>query len=414
MYTTPPATLTRYFLSHLLMIIANKHISYDKAFKLVIKTQDIRGWVVPLLYRIGFHVVNNYYGIRWLAAKEGYGVKPPAIAAYFTALGFSIKKVKRMLKEEVKGMRTSRRLALLYSYPEYVVEDLLRYLRPKTVEEILKSLNKRKRWLRINTLKTSLDRAYRCLDETGVIYKVYEDLEYMVFVEHPKWDPISRNRCVREGYVIPQDLASAYVVEALGPVRDKTLLDACSAPGLKLSLAYMLTGNRLTSYSVDISRRRMKAQLILMKKLGVDTSRIVFVVGDSIHMGYNRVFDYALVDAPCTGLGAVYSDPAVKISAGRRSKLEYYHSKQYDILKNTLRYARRIVYATCSIHPYEGEHVVEKIIEEGLAEPVEPGVELEPAYPNTRVHRKTWRIYPHIYDSQGFYIAVLESRVVEG
>ncbi len=411
MFTTPPAALTRFFLAHILMIIVNKHISYDKAFKLVIKKQRITGWVVPLLYQIGYHVVNNYYGLRWLAAKEGYGLKPPAIAAYFTSIGFSIKTAKRLLKEEVKGMPHYRRLALLYSYPEYVVRDLLRYLRPREVEAILKSLNQRKRWLRVNTLKTDLDKAYKCLEDSGVIFQVYEDLDYMVFVEHPKWKPLGRNKCVRKGYIVPQDLASVFVVEALGIREDSTVLDACSAPGLKLSLAYMLTRNKLYSLAVDISRKRQNASIKLFRRLGVNKYRVVHIVGDSAVNSFNRVFDYAIVDAPCTGLGAVYSDPAVKIAAWRRSKLEYYHEKQYSILRNTLRYARKVVYATCSIHPYEGEHVVEKIIDEGLAEPVEPAIELEPAYPNTRVHRRTWRVYPQIYDSQGFYIAILESRV---
>ncbi len=408
METVPPPETTRFFLSMLLNLIVKTHVSYDKAYKTIAGRYGIKGWLAPVLYKLGYYTVNYYYTLRWLSAKEGYGKKPGGIASYFASIGFSYKRALRIMREEARNLSRTKRISLLYSYPEYLVKDLLVHLPEKTVEKMLASLNTRKRWLRINTLKNTVEEALECLDDEGVVYKG-SGLEYMVFVEHPKWAPVSRISCIRSGGVVPQDYSSALVVEAFGRIKG-WLLDTCTAPGNKLSLLHMLN-NEVYSVGVDASAKRINTALRLLEHLGVGPGKFVLVNADSSSTTYNRVFDYALIDAPCSGLGAVYSDPAVKIAAGRREKLEKYHEKQYRILANTAKYAGIIVYATCSIHPLEGEYVVAKAVEEGLVEPVEPGIRLEKAYPLTPVSNSTFRVYPHHTGSQGFYISVLRSRV---
>ncbi len=408
METVPPPDTTRFYLAMILNLIKHTSISYDKAYKIITRRYGLRGWLAPLLYKLGYYFINYYYTLRWLSAKNGYGKQPGGIAAYFASIGFSYKRALRLIRDEVRNLSRTKRISLLYSYPEYLVKDLLNHMDESELEKMLRSLNTRKRWLRINTLKTTIEDALECLDSEGVVYRD-TDLEYMVYVEHPKWTPISRLKCYRVGHVVPQDYSSALVVEAFGRIKGK-LLDACSAPGMKLSLIHMLNPE-IISFGVDYSAKRIEAARRLLGLLGVDPSKTILVNGDSTLLGYSRVFNYALIDAPCSGLGAVYGDPAVKISAGRKSKLEYYHGKQLMLLRNTARHAEHIVYATCSIHPLEGELVVSKLVDEGLLEPMEPGIKLDKAYRGVPGGDYTYRVYPHRSNSQGFYIAVLKSRV---
>lgn len=411
METTPPPNQLQFFLTLLLDHIIKAHVSYDKAFKNIINRYRFSRWLIPVFYKIGYYTVNNYYGLRWLAAKHGYGTKPAGIVSYFLRLGFSVKKLQRILREEAKRLSTSKRISVMYSYPEFLVKDLLQYMNALELEKMLMHLNTRKRWLRINTLKTTIEEALECLDEENIIVSKKSRLEYMLFVEHPKWEPIGRTQCVIKGIVVPQDIASAYVVEAIRPARKKTLVDACSAPGLKLSLAYMLSNNDLLSIAVDKSEKRIHTERKLLERLGINRYMATLIHGDSSKLSFSRVFDYAIIDAPCSGLGAVFSDPAVKINTSRGDKLEYYHTVQVKILENILRYSRRVVYSTCSIHPLEGEAVVEEVVDKGLAELVEPGISLTNAYKGYRLSGKMYRVYPHIENGQGFFIAVLESRV---
>lgn len=412
METVLPPHQLEFFLKMLLNYILKAHVSYDKAFKTIIHRYTFPRWALRIFYKVGYYTVNYYYSLRWLSAKHGYGTKPAGIINYFSRIGFSIRRARALIREEVKRLSKSKRISLMHSYPEFLVKDLLKHMSEKELDRMLNSLNTRKRWLRINTLKTSLENAYNCLDEAGIIYQKKDFPNYMLFIEHPKWDPIGRNKCVLEGLAVPQDLASAYVVEAIGLEKNKYFLDACSAPGLKYSLAYMITENKLHGTAIDLSSKRLHSEQMLLKRLGVDPSRTLLINTDARYVRLNKVFDYALVDAPCSGLGAVYSDPAVKINTSRRSKLESYHEKQYKILKNVLKHAHRVIYATCSIHPLEGEYVVERVVNEGLAEPIKADLpNLSSAYKGFSISGKTHRIIPHIMNSQGFYTAILESKV---
>lgn len=410
-----PPEQASFFLKLLLNYIFKTRVSYDKAFKYIIRKYSFPKWVKPVLYKLGYYTVNYYYTLRWFSSKQGYGSTVAGIVNYFSSIGFSIKRLLAIAREETKYLSKTKKLSILYSYPEFIVKDLLGILDEELVVKILSSLNNRKRWLRINILKTSIIESLKCLEETGVEYKTTKLSEYAIKIINPLWEPIALNKCVKESIVVPQDISSVLSIEALKHnIQDiQSLLDTCSAPGLKLSLFFMLVDKKLRALAIDNSKNRIQVEAILLKKLGLDLKRIILINADSSIISFNKSFELAIVDAPCSGSGSVYSDPAVKLNIGKRSKLEYYNRKQYMILKNVLKYAEKVVYITCSIHPLEGEKVVEKIVEEDLAMPIPlKHIGLSNAYPKYKVSGKTNRIYPYEVDGQGFYIALLESRVV--
>jgi len=408
--TTIPPEQIQFFLRLLLKYIHSTRVSYDKAFKFILKKHYFPKWIIPSLYKIGYYTVNYYYTLKWLAAKHGFSPKPSGLVNFFASQGFSIKRIHDLVKDEVKNLSLTKRISIQYSYPEYLVRDLLKHISVSELEKILNSLNTRKRWVRINLVKTNIDKALKCLDENGFVYEQASFPEYMVFVKEPKWRPIGRNKCVSEGLIVPQDISSALSIEVLKPI-SKSVLDACSAPGLKLSLMYMFNRNGFF-IGVDHSVKRIHAERKLLKRLGLRGSHYLLLVGDSREIVFHGRFQQSLIDAPCSGLGAVYSDPAVKINSPYRSKLEYYHNIQYGILKNILRYSDQVLYITCSIHPLEGEYVIERIVDNGYAEPIKLNYPfLSPSYRGFNIYNKTYRLKPHIVNGQGFYIALLESLV---
>jgi len=398
-----------FFLKILLNYILKNHVSYDKAFKTVITRYEFPRWTYGSLYKLGYYVINYYYAIRWLSAGNGFGVKTSGLVDYIASRGFSIRRILDELVDEVKALSTVKRFSLYYSYPEFLVNDLLKHMNRDELERTLHSLNTRKRWLRINYLKTNIEEAIDCLVEEGFDFVKKDHPEYMVFVKKPLWKPLGGNKCVSRGMVIPQDISSAIVVETIGITNE--LIDACSAPGLKLSLASMLN-NRLLSIGIDKSINRLLVESTLLNRLGVRSYSYILIHSDSIDIAFRKRSSTVLIDAPCSGLGSVYSDPAVKINTSTRSKIMYYHNIQYNILRNMLRYGERVVYTTCSIHPLEGEAVVEKVVEEGLAQPIKiNNPYLTPSYRGYKVSKNTYRINPYNVKGQGFYIALLESMV---
>jgi len=410
--TSPPPAMTDFFLTRLLDYITKFKVSYDRAFNIVSKRYKPPKWLYNMFYKIGYYIVLNYYGLRWLAARKGFGKRPIAMITYFRSIGYSVRRLEHLLEKEVEGLTTIKRLSIRYSYPEYIIRDLMGRLESiDELEQYLRKLNERKTWLRVNLLKGSINDAIPCLKRNYVDIERDSKLGYMLYVRRPLWIKPGKLDCFHKGLVIPQDIASAYVVEVFNKLEgDGVYLDTCSAPGVKLGLLFMLDNSIYMVVAVDKSWKRLNSLKKLARLQNIPGYKLSIIHGDSASLAYPRIFTKALVDAPCSGSGSIPSDPGVKIALARKNKLYYYTELQKKILANTLRYAKRVVYAVCSIHPAEGEEVIEYFVNKGVAEPVEVDIKLPKAYHGYRVSDKTYRTYPHRNRSQGFYIAVLERK----
>jgi 16S rRNA (cytosine967-C5)-methyltransferase len=287
------------------------------------------------------------------------------------------------------------------SVPGWLYDRLYALLGDEAVR-LFEAMSVRVWWLRVNMLKSSIEGVVRGLESEGVIVEVSRDYPYMLkILKTPK--PVRLLRVVREFKAIPHDIASAAVVEALRPERGDSVLDACAAPGIKTSLIAMLAEGRVRIKAIDISGRRITVMRKLMRKLGVPDEAVEYMVADSRKVELREHYDKALVDAPCSNTGAMAKDPALRVTI-TPGKVEYYSRLQKGILENILKYASRVTYTTCSILPEEGEEVVETVADKAKLE--KPQIKMcgEP-YKGYSVSQSTCRLYPHIHESEGFYIA---------
>jgi 16S rRNA (cytosine967-C5)-methyltransferase len=287
------------------------------------------------------------------------------------------------------------------SVPGWLYDRLYALLGDEAVR-LFEAMSVRVWWLRVNMLKSSIEGVVRGLESEGVIVEVSRDYPYMLkILKTPK--PVRLLRVVREFKAIPHDIASAVVVEALRPERGDSVLDACAAPGIKTSLIAMLAEGRVRIKAIDISGRRITVMRKLMRKLGVPDEAVEYMVADSRKVELREHYDKALVDAPCSNTGAMAKDPALRVTI-TPGKVEYYSRLQKGILENILKYASRVTYTTCSILPEEGEEVVETVADKAKLE--KPQIKMcgEP-YKGYSVSQSTCRLYPHIHESEGFYIA---------
>ncbi|MEM4960490.1 MAG: RsmB/NOP family class I SAM-dependent RNA methyltransferase [Desulfurococcaceae archaeon] len=399
------------FLKLLLNYILATRVSYDKAFKSIIKRYSFSKWLLPFFYKLGYNVVMNYYAIRWLSSRYGYGTRVGGIVDFLVRKGLSIKIVLDEVRDYASSLAPVKRISLIYSYPEFLVRNLLSRLDQNIVEKMLASLNERKRWLRLNTLIASRERALECLEETGVEYETNVYLPYIVRIKSDVWKPIGRNKCVSEGMVIPQDLSSALIIESIKPFKTP-FLDACSSPGVKLSQIIGLSKRDLQVLAVDLSIKRIEAEKKLLIKTNALYPGIILLNTDSSNIVFTRRFEQCLIDAPCSGLGVVYSDPAVKLNI-TQNKILYYQNIQLNILKNLINVCNELIYTTCSIHPAEGEEVIEKICSIHGDKLIFRKLKFEwfgEAYSGYSVSKNTYRIHPFITNSGGFYIAYIEKQ----
>ncbi len=362
-------------------------VSVDVAFKKVCRGSCVKGLRErEELYEMVREFISDYHKLMCSAKR-----------------GVSYRKLARLWLEG--SYSPSEAIHCTYSYPEWFVNELARALSREELVEVLKAMNRRVWWLRINTLLAPEEGVLREIESERVEYEVSKDIPYMVRVLSSK-KPIRLLQVVKEFKALPQDLSSAAVVEALRPEPGDSVVDLASAPGMKTSLIMMLSDNRARVVACDKSLRRLSIMKDLLRKLGVDLGRVTLLHTDSTRLKCRR-FDKALVDAPCSNSGAIGKDPGIKVSL-TKGKVIHNSSIQVEMVRNALTLADFITFSTCSILPDEGEFIISKLGPNGF-KLLKPLKWVSSGYPVVDFYESLMRLMPHKHLCEGFFIASLIS-----
>jgi len=117
-----------------------------------------------------------------------------------------------------------------------------------------------------------------------------------------------------------------------------------------------------------------------------------------------------LVDAPCTGLGALRREPDARYRL-RDEDFPRHAARQQELLARFATLVRpggRLVYATCSIAREEDEAVVETFLASGAPFRLVPAATLLPEARPPLATGPYLRLSPHTHGTDGFFAAVLE------
>lgn len=148
-----------------------------------------------------------------------------------------------------------------------------------------------------------------------------------------------------------QDAAAALPARLLAPAPGARCLDLCAAPGGKTAqLAAM--GAQVTA--LDISGPRMARVAENLKRLGLTAD---LVVADALHWQPQAGFDAILLDAPCSASGTIRRHPDLPFAKDGHD-LDALVALQAQLLDRALGWLNpggRLVFATCSLLPREGE-----------------------------------------------------------
>ena len=195
-----------------------------------------------------------------------------------------------------------------------------------------------------------------------------------------------------DGYI--QDVASQWVAEAVGARPGERVADVCAAPGGK---AMLLAASGASVVASDI--RPSRARLIRANAGGLP-----LLVADGRHPPLRPgSLDRVLVDAPCSGLGALRRRPDARwrIDPDAPARLAAVQRSIVDAAVGLLRPGGTLVYAACTLTdaegPAVGEHLLERL----------PGAEVLPAPtggPWERAGRVGHRLVPDASDSDGMYL----------
>ncbi len=205
-----------------------------------------------------------------------------------------------------------------------------------------------------------------------------------------------------------QDAAAALPARALAARPGERILDLCAAPGGK-TLQLAAAGADVTA--LDLSAARMARVAENLSRCGL-TARTV--IADALTWEGDGLFDAVLLDAPCSATGTIRRHPDLPFvrDPATLKPLATLQSALIDRAAGWVRPGGRMVFATCSLLPEEGERQVAAALSrlpEWSADPVAalvPGVDPDWAQPEGGIRLRPDR-WADLGGMDGFYYAVL-------
>ncbi len=221
------------------------------------------------------------------------------------------------------------------------------------------------------------------------------------------------------GWIQGLDAASCLPAPLLDIAPGDRVWDACAAPGGKTGHIVDLLGDRGLVYATDDNLGRIASLRFNTERLGATCVAVEHADARRTRLdqlGINHV-DATLVDAPCTCEGTVRKSPDV-LDSWSPDHVRSLANVQQAILTRAIELTRpggRVIYSTCTFAPEENEAVVDAVLEtydielEPLELPIEsaPGITHWDGYSFDPQLRHAHRIYPHLSDTGGFFIAPL-------
>jgi 16S rRNA (cytosine967-C5)-methyltransferase len=222
---------------------------------------------------------------------------------------------------------------------------------------------------------------------------------------------------VRDGVLRVQDqgsqLAALLLTQAEPAKQGEQWLDLCAGPGGKAAL--LAAEARLASATLTANELQPhRAKLVEQALQEVDRS-VKVNVGDGASFGaeHPEAFDRILLDAPCTGLGALRRRPEARWrkSAEDVGDLTKLQEQLFVGAWAALKPGGILAYVTCSPHQAETNGVVswaEKKFGDAFelmdAKPV-----MKKLNPDLHLNesRKTIQLWPHIHGTDAMYVALI-------
>ena len=271
-----------------------------------------------------------------------------------------------------------------------------------------------KRSIRINTLNSRKTDVVERLESQGMV------LEKIPFLQNGYWVTKSRFSAGATteyllGYYSIQEAAAQIPATLFTGLENKTVLDACAAPGGKTVQLADLMQNTGVTIALDVKRQRLTALSNQLERCRIRNT-IVYQLDAREASRLNIEFDRLLLDVPCSGN---YATDKGWFSRRTLDDVENNAKVQRRILDEASKVVSangEIVYSTCSLEPEENELnidwaiktldlVVEEINchgEEGLTNVF--GENLDSSIRNCR------RIWPG--QTQGFFVCKLKKGCV--
>jgi 16S rRNA (cytosine967-C5)-methyltransferase len=301
-----------------------------------------------------------------------------------------------------------QRLGVLYSFPDWIVENWLAILSQEKTEQLCQWFNRTPTIdLRVNPLKASIDLVEAEFLAAGISVSRLPFLPQALRLTDGSGS-IQQLPGFDRGWWSVQDSSAQLVGYLLDPQPGESIVDACAAPGGKTTHIAELMGDRGKIWASDRDLKRLRKVKENAERL--DLTSIEICPGDSRDLvEFKGTADRVLLDVPCSGLGILHKRPDIRWRQ-TPAKIEQLVLLQAELLERASTWVKPngiLVYATCTLDPLENEHIIESF----LARHPHWQIETPPpnSIPASLATKRGWiYIWPQKHDMDGFFMAKLK------
>ncbi len=349
---------------------------------------------------------------RWVAYHVLEGQLGPEAAARLVPADWAA--VARVDERIARERDPARRLGLRRSLPDWLARRLLDEYGAQA-DAVAEALNARAPLcVRANTLKITREELVGRLGAEGVEARPARWASAGAILETRT--NLYGLAAFTDGLFEAQDEASQLVAELVAPPPRSLFVDACAGAGGKTLAVGALLGSRGRVVALDVDARKLEELRRRARRAGLSNARAI-AVGDSEWPDEVEALrgkaDRVLVDAPCSGIGALRRNPEARWRL-REEDLVRLPEQQKTIARRARALVApggRLIYATCTILAAENEAVAATLDGEGW-EPVRPA-EIwggERARELVDESGRFLKLLPHRHGTDGFFAAVWRRR----
>ncbi|PPS45396.1 16S rRNA (cytosine(967)-C(5))-methyltransferase [Chroococcidiopsis sp. TS-821] len=301
-----------------------------------------------------------------------------------------------------------KRLGILHSYPDWIVEVWLKQFGYVQTEQLCKWFNHPPAIdLRVNPLRTSVEKVATALQDAGVGVTRVANLPQALRLTSST-GTIDKLPGFDAGWWTVQDSSAQLVSHILDPQPGEVVIDACAAPGGKTTHIAELMRDTGTIWACDRTVSRLKKLQQNITRLQLQSIHIC--PGDSRNLPqFVNTADRVLLDAPCSGLGTLHrhADARWRQTPETVKELTVLQTALLDRVATWVKPKGVLVYATCTLNTEENEAIVQDFLTRHLHWRIQP-----PATNSIGAPYATpsgWmQVLPHHHSMDGFFIVRLQ------
>lgn len=306
-----------------------------------------------------------------------------------------------------RGLSDEERIGLLTFHSPWFVEYCFKLFgRREAIAMLEANRQPPPTYVRLNTLKMDENKILEKLTEEDIKVEKIEQLRLVYKIVNAK-KSLTQTESFQEGLFSIQDKASCLMVEATNPKAGITVLDICAARGAKATHLAQLMQNRGVIYSIDYSQSKMAAWKAEVNRMGAKIAQpIVANACNSLPFAIDA--DIIVLNPPCTNTGAFGTVPSAKwrLTDHYIDRMAEIQWQMLNSAAENVKHECTLIYATRSLTVEENEMLIERFLkwhtDFSLTE-VTPKIGL----PGLRGLEKCQRLYPHLHQCSGFFIAKL-------